>query len=273
MLEFHPNPRPERVLVVAAHPDDIEFLAGGTLGQWARAGVALHYLLVTDGAGGSRDPEQTQRQLAAIRRAEQRHAAQIVGVRSVTFLGYDDGRVEHTLELRIEIARVMRRVRPDVVVTQDPMFRYSSTYVNHPDHRAVAEATLAAIMPLANTRLSALELLDEGLEPHDVSEIYLSAPTAPSVWSSLTADDLDFKLQALRAHLSQLKGWNAEQMACEWAMQVAAAARELGINCEFAEAFDYIRLAPPSAATSANPPARSTSLHYRRAAPWEPWHR
>jgi LmbE family N-acetylglucosaminyl deacetylase len=166
MQPMQPNPNPQRVLIVAAHPDDGEFMAGGTLAHWSAQGASIHYCLVTDGTGGSRDPNQTPEQLAAIRREEQRNAAKVLGSDDVTFLGYVDGRVEPTLELRFQIARVIRRVRPDVVITQDPNFRYSSTYINHPDHRAVADATLAAIMPIANTRLSALELLEEGLEPH-----------------------------------------------------------------------------------------------------------
>lgn len=195
--------QPEHVLVVAAHPDDIEFLAGGRVGRWAAAGSSVHYLLVTDGAGGSRDIAQTPTQLAACRRAEQRAAALMLGVTSVSFLGYPDGRVEPTLELRLAIARIIRQVRPDAVLTLDPQFRYSHSYINHPDHIAVGTATLAAIMPLANTRLAALELEREGLEPHDVREVYLAVPEMPTVWMPLSAADLSRKLCAVRAHASQ----------------------------------------------------------------------
>ena len=156
MTNMQPNPNPQRVLIVAPHPDDAEFMAGGTMARWARQGAHIHFLLITDGTGGSRDPQQTPEQLAAIRREEQRNAARTLGAKDVTFLGYVDGRVEPTLELRLAIARVIRQVRPDVVITQDPLFRYSPNYINHPDHRAVADATLAAIMPTANTRLSSL---------------------------------------------------------------------------------------------------------------------
>jgi len=245
MADIQPNPRPRRVLIVAAHPDDAEFMAGGTLAHWAANGASIHYLLVTDGTGGSRDPQQTHEQLAAIRREEQRNAARVLGSDDVTFLGYIDGRVEPTLELRLEIARVIRRVRPDVIITQDPLFRYSPTYINHPDHRAVADATLAAIMPTANTYLSALELIAEGLEPHDVSEIYLSVPVTATVWVPLTAEDLQRKMDALRAHVSQLGDWNPEEMVRDWSAQAAVAAREHGIECEFAEAFAYVRLQAP----------------------------
>ncbi|HEX6290095.1 MAG TPA: PIG-L family deacetylase [Herpetosiphonaceae bacterium] len=245
MPELVPNPHPKRVLIVAPHPDDGEFMAGGTLAHWAANGASIHYLLITDGTGGSRDPNQTQEQLAQIRREEQRNAARVLGSNDVTFLGYVDGRVEPTLELRLEIARVIRRVRPDVIITQDPLFRYSPTYINHPDHRAVADATLAAIMPTANTRLSALELLEEGLEPHDVSEVYLSVPVTPTVWVPLTQADIERKIDSLRAHASQMGDWNPEPMVREWAMHAAQEARERGIDCEFAESFAYVRLRAP----------------------------
>jgi LmbE family N-acetylglucosaminyl deacetylase len=120
MAEIKPNPRPRRVLVVAPHPDDAEFMAGGALAHWQSKGASIHFLLVTDGVSGSRDPNQTPTQLAATRREEQCAAARVYGSDDVTFLGYPDGRVESTLELRWDIARVIRRVRPDVVVTQDP---------------------------------------------------------------------------------------------------------------------------------------------------------
>jgi LmbE family N-acetylglucosaminyl deacetylase len=245
MPELTPNPRPQRVLIVAPHPDDGEFMAGGTLARWSADGASIHYLLVTDGIGGSRDPNQTQEQLARIRREEQIQAARVLGSNDVTFLGYPDGRVEPTLELRLAIARVIRRVRPDVVITQDPLFRYSPNYINHPDHRAVADATLAAIMPTANTLLSAPELNEEGLEPHDVSEVYLAVAVTPTVWVPLTQADIERKIQSLRAHASQMGDWNPEPMVREWAANAAQQAREHGIECEFAEAFAYVRLHAP----------------------------
>ncbi len=239
-----PNPKPRSVLIVAPHPDDAEFMAGGSLAHWHRQGATIHYCLVTDGVSGSRDPQQTPAQLAAIRHAEQRAAAAVLGSTDITFLGYPDGRVEPSLALRWDLARVIRRVRPDVVVTQDPLFRYGPTYINHPDHRAVADATLAAIMPTANTLLAALDLYEEGLEPHDVREVYLAAAQNATVWVPLTAEDLELKFAALREHHSQLDGWTGEQMVRDWAAEAAREAREHGIECEFAERFAYVRLQP-----------------------------
>src|SRR5689334_12784023 len=111
------HPLPARVLAVMAHPDDVEFMAGGTMARWARAGVELHYCLITDGNAGSRDPSLTPERLAELRRIEQRRAADMLGVKSCTFLGYHDGRLIDTLEVRLQIARVIRQVRPDTVMT------------------------------------------------------------------------------------------------------------------------------------------------------------
>lgn len=252
MTDMQPNPQPKRVLCVAPHPDDAEFMAGATMAKWARNGAYIHFLLVTDGVSGSRDPDQTPERLAEIRREEQRNAARILGAQDVTFLGYHDGRVEPSLALRFDIARVIRRVRPDVVITQDPMFRYSPTYINHPDHRAVADATLAAIMPTANTLLSSLELLEEGLEPHDVREVYLSVPVTPTVWIPITEEDMARQVESLRAHVSQLGDWTPDQMLREWATKAGAQAREHGVECEYAEAFYYVRLQAPEELQPAN---------------------
>lgn len=242
MAELKPNPSPRRVLIVAPHPDDAEFMAGGSLSYWHSRGASIHFLNVTDGTSGSRDPNQTPEQLAAIRHEEQRAAARVFGSDDVTFLGYPDGRVEPSLELRWDIARAIRRVRPDVIVTGDPYFRYSENYINHPDHLAVANATLAAIMPVANTRLAALDLEQEGLEPHDVGEIYLSHAVTPTVWIPLSDEDIQRKIDSLRAHVSQMGDWDFAQGIKEWAARAAEQAREHGIDCEFAEAFAYVRL-------------------------------
>lgn len=250
--EARPSGIPQRVLIVAAHPDDAEFMAGGSLAAWHRQGASIHYLLVTDGTGGSRDPDMTPAELARIRREEQRNAARELGSDDLTFLGYVDGRVEATVQLRLEIARVIRRVRPDTMLVQDPLFRYSTTYINHPDHIAVADAALAAIMPVANTRLSALELLDEGLEPHDVQEVYLGFVTDAKVFVPLTEADLDRKCAALRQHKSQLGDWDFDKTVREWATETAKQAREKGIECEYAESFGYVRLGNPPEQQPAN---------------------
>ena len=144
--------------------------------------------------------------------------------------------------MRWDIAREIRRVKPDVIVTMDPSFRYSENYINHPDHRAVADATLAAIMPTANTLLAALDLAEEGLEPHDVSEVYLSAPTKATVWIPVDEEDIQRQLAALKEHKSQMGDWSPEQTLREWAQRAAEEARANGVECEYAQGFAYVRL-------------------------------
>lgn len=238
-------PTPGRVLAVMAHPDDIEFMAGGLVSRWARAGAELHYCLLTDGNSGSRDPSLTPSALAATRRAEQQAAGAIFGVASYAFLGHTDGRLVASVELRLAIAREIRRVRPDTVLTCDPRFLYSPTYINHPDHRAGAEATLAAVMPIANTRLAALELLAEGLEPHDVAEVYLAIPDRATLWVPLEQQDLDRKVAAMQAHASQVGNWDAAAMIRQFATATAEQARASGVACELAEAYVRIALRQP----------------------------
>jgi LmbE family N-acetylglucosaminyl deacetylase len=241
MTEPHPNPR--SALAVMAHPDDIEFMAGGLFARWARAGVELHYCLLTDGASGSRDPNLAPHALAALRRDEQRAAGALFGVRSYSFLGYPDGRLIDTIELRLAIAGVIRQVRPEAVLTSDPRFYYRSTYVNHPDHRAAGEATLAAVMPLANTRLAAPELLAEGLEPHDVQSVYLATPSEPGLYIPLSEQDLADKTAAMRAHASQVSQFPGfAELLRSFAEQAGKQARDQGIACALAEAYVFIGL-------------------------------
>lgn len=236
-------PTPRRVLAVMAHPDDIEFMAGGTVARWAQAGVELHYCLLTDGNSGSRDVNRTGEALAALRRDEQQAAGAQIGVASYTFLGHPDGRLVDTIALRLEIARVIRRVQPDAVLTCDPLFFYGPTYTNHPDHRAAAEATLAAIMPLANTLLAAPELLAEGLDPHDVAMVFLAAPTRATHWQPLAAEDMACKVAMMDAHTSQVSGgWDFKGMFATMAQETARVATENGVPCDLAEAFYVINL-------------------------------
>jgi LmbE family N-acetylglucosaminyl deacetylase len=163
-------------------------------------------------------------------------------VAGYTFLGHPDGWLVASVELRLEIARAIRRVRPDTVLTCDPRFFYSPRYINHPDHRAAAEATLAAIMPIANTRLAALELLEEELEPHDVGAVYLAAPDRATLWMPLEEAAFERKIAAMRAHTSQIGDWDAAGMLRQFAASAAQEARANGVECELAEPFVYIGL-------------------------------
>jgi LmbE family N-acetylglucosaminyl deacetylase len=196
--------RPASALVVAAHPDDIEFGCAGTVARWTAEGSTVTYALLTNGAAGSSDPAMTRARLAELREAEQRAAAKVVGVERVEFLGYEDGLLEPTLEVRERIVRLIRRVRPEVVITNDPTTRYvDEFYVNHPDHLAAGEATLAAVIPGADTRLAYPELLAEGLEPVPLTGVWLMHTERPNLVVDISAE-LDTKLASLACHTSQL---------------------------------------------------------------------
>jgi LmbE family N-acetylglucosaminyl deacetylase len=195
---------PASALVVAAHPDDIEFGCAGTVARWVSEGTHVTYALLTNGAAGSSDPAMTRQRLAELREAEQRAAAKVVGVEQVEFLGYEDGYLQPTLEVRKEVVRLLRRVRPEVVVTTDPTVRYfADRYINHPDHRAAGEVTLDAVIPGSDTRLAYPELLDEGLEPVKLVGVLLMMSMEPNLVVDI-GDFIDTKLESLRCHVSQI---------------------------------------------------------------------
>jgi LmbE family N-acetylglucosaminyl deacetylase len=195
---------PKSALVIVAHPDDIEFGCAGTVIRWVADGASVTYALLTNGAAGSSDPAMTRERLAELRAAEQRAAAKVAGVGRVELLGYEDGELEATLELREELVRLIRRVRPEVVVTTNPATRYAGDfYVNHPDHIAAGEATLAAIIPGSDTRLAYPHLLDEGLEPVKLTAVWMIQSTDPNLVVDISAV-MDTKLESLRCHTSQM---------------------------------------------------------------------
>jgi LmbE family N-acetylglucosaminyl deacetylase len=212
---------PESALVVAAHPDDIEFMAAGTVARWTGTGSMVVYCLVTDGDKGSSDPALSRFTLAATRRAEQQAAARAVGVEIVEFLHYEDGMVEPTLALRRDIARVIRRHKPQAVICMDPTRFWSGRgYINHPDHRAVAEATLAAIYPSARDPLTFPELLSAGYEPHKVREIFVGFTEHDDTIVDISAT-VEAKVAALLAHRSQMGEWNPAETMDKWAREAA----------------------------------------------------
>jgi LmbE family N-acetylglucosaminyl deacetylase len=195
----------ERVLVVLAHPDDPEFFCGATLAKWARAGKQIHYLLLTCGDKGSDDPAATPEMLCDDRQSEQRAAAAVIGVKEVKFLGYPDGELVNSPEVRREIAREIRRFKPRIVVTCDPTaYIRMNIGINHPDHRAAGAATLDAVFPAAGNRMYFPELLQDGLLPHAPKEIWLSVSNEPNLWVNVN-DTIELKIAALHEHKSQIK--------------------------------------------------------------------
>lgn len=238
---------PARAMVVVAHPDDAEFMCAGTVARWAAEGSEIVYVLGTSGDKGSDDPGVTSEQLMETREAEQREAARILGVKHVEFLRFRDAELEPDLTLRLAITRMIRLHRPDAVICQDPTSRWSGQgYLQHPDHIAMGEATLAAVYPSARDRLTFPQLLAEGLEPHKATEVYLAAAGEADVWIDITGS-FDKKLEALAAHVSQIGGdWDVESMVRQWAQGIAAEAHQRGFpgadEIELAEGFKYFRL-------------------------------
>jgi LmbE family N-acetylglucosaminyl deacetylase len=229
--------RPERALVIVAHPDDADFLASGTMARWAREGVDVILVVITDGSKGSEDPDMTRDRLVAIREAEQRAAAACLGARDVVFLGYEDGALVDDMALRRDLTRLIRQYRPERVVCMDPTVRwFGSGYINHPDHIAGASAALAAISLLSRNRPSFPELAAAGLLPHKAKYLYLGSTATPDTWIDI-GDTIDLKVQALRQHKSQLNGDEIEPMIREWARRDAE-----GHGMEYAESFRLFKL-------------------------------
>ena len=234
-----PEPTTKHIAVIVAHPDDAEFLCAGTVARWTSEGDRATYVLLTSGDKGSSDPAVTPEQLVATREAEQRDACAALGVEDVVFLRYSDASLVPDLALRKELVRVIRQIQPDVVICQDPTVPWvGQSYLNHPDHRAAGQATLDAVYPAARDRMTYPELLDEGLEPHKVREVYLGGAKEPDVWIDIT-DYLPAKLEALRRHASQMGDWDPEEMIRQWAKEEAE--KHPG-NGDYVEGFKYFSL-------------------------------
>jgi LmbE family N-acetylglucosaminyl deacetylase len=223
-----------RVLIVVAHPDDPEFLAGGTIARLAREGREIAYVIVTNGNKGSGDRQMTSERLVPIREAEQRDAARVLGVREVTFLGYEDGELENTREVRRDVTREIRRWRPDLLITLNP----NRTYVNFPgwhrDHRTAARIAMDCVFPLARDFLSFPELVPD-YEPHKVLEVYLVQWEGPRLVLDIS-DTIDQKLAAIRCHVSQV----GDGKAAEERMRARAATLGQAHGYAYAEGFDHV---------------------------------
>lgn len=226
---------PERVLAVGAHADDIDFGASGSVARWAKDGAHVEYLVITDGSKGSADKQMTGDVLIATRETEQRTATEALGGKDVHFLRYEDGALEVTQDLKRDIVRVIREVRPDTVVVMDPTMVYSAQFgiINHPDHRAAGQATLDAVYPLARDHLAFPELLDQAkLEPHKVAHVLLMNFEKQNCFVDIT-ETFDLKLAGLAKHVSQLPD---PQAAFDMLRARATEAGKLA-GCQLAEGF------------------------------------
>ncbi len=229
---------PQKAMVIVAHPDDIEFSCAGTVARWVKEGCEVVYVLCTSGDVGISEPGMTRARAAEIREAEQLAAAEVVGVKEVVFLREPDGMLENTIALRKRLVREIRRFKPEVVICGDPTIVWAgSEYINHPDHRAAAGATIDAVFPAAGQPNLFEELAEEGLTAHKVRKVYVQAWEDKADMYVNISETIDLKIEALKKHTSQMRDWDPAPMVKEWS---AAAAK--GKEMAYAEAFRVITL-------------------------------
>src|SRR5512140_2680403 len=231
---------PKIAMSIHAHPDDQEFTVAGTLAKWAKAGTEVISVILTSGDGGSNDPAHDASYkpiLSRIREEEQNSANGILGIKTTIYLRLPDGELEPTVALRKEVTKIIRKYKPEVVVTGDPQgVFYGNGYINHPDHRAAAQVATYAVFPSAGSRLVFADLLAEGFEPHSVKRLHLHGPDKPDTWVDIT-ETIDAQVAALTNHTSQLKDWDPEKMIREWAEEEG---KEKGMK--YAEAYKVMIL-------------------------------
>ena len=205
---------------IQAHPDDQDFTVAGTIAKWTKAGCEFVSVIITSGDSGSNDPTKGadyKPQLASLREAEQKAANKVLGIKETVFLHYPDGELVATIQLRKDLTRLIRKFKPEVVVTGDPSgWFYGNEYINHPDHRAAAEAATYAVFPSAGTRMIFPDLLDEGLLPHNVKRLYIHGNEKPDTWVDI-AETLETKIEALKKHVSQGDTHDVDKWMYEWA--------------------------------------------------------
>ena len=226
-----------RGMVVVAHADDAEYSCSGTVAKWCAEGWDVVYVLCTDGSKGSADPNMSGDRLVKVRQEEQRNAGKVLGLRDVVFLGYEDSMLEPSLALRREIAREIRRHKPDVLICPSPV-RQLNGYggLSHPDHFAAGEATMTAVFPTARDRLTFPELLEEGLEPHKVREVWVMWPEQPDIYVDVT-DYIEVAVQALAQHKTQVGDDDVD-------FDIKDERRQIGdkVGFQYAEAYKRFRM-------------------------------
>jgi LmbE family N-acetylglucosaminyl deacetylase len=203
-------------MVVVAHADDAEWGCAGTVAQWCNNGWEVVYVLCTDGSKGTDDAKLTSEELVSIRKKEQLAAGQVLGLHNVVFLDYEDSMLEPTLNLRRDLVRQIRFYKPDILICLSPLRRLDgSSYFGHPDHLASGEAALSAVFPSSRDRLTYPELLEEGLEPHKVSEVWIMGHDDDDKFVDVTAY-IDVAVSALKSHSSQTTGDDVGQQLIDW---------------------------------------------------------
>lgn len=231
-----------RILVISPHPDDLEFGCAGTVAQLVEEGHEVSYLVVSDGSKGTRGIPQGEfmgkEKRIEMRKEEQVEAARILGVHRVEFSGFEDGEIENTNTLRKELVKIMRKWRPDIILSFDPAnLGFDSFFRSHRDHRMVAEAVFDAIYPATHNRLYFPELLSQGYQPHRIREVWFFASADPNEFVDIT-DTIDKKIAALSCYASQIPDINEAKV---W---IKERAKELGRErgYQYAEAFRKVEL-------------------------------
>ena len=226
-----------RGMVVIAHADDAEWGCSGTVAKWCAEGWEVTYVLCTDGSKGSDDPRITSEDLVNTRRREQLKAGNILGLNKVVFLGYEDSVLEPTLELRRDIAREIRRYRPDVLICMSPTRSLTDNgYIGHPDHCASGEAALSAVFPTARDRLTFPEMLQEGLEPHKVREVWVMDHDDADKFVDVT-DYMETAVEALKSHASQVSEEDVDKYMRQWRSKVGEK-----VGFKYAESYNHFVL-------------------------------
>jgi LmbE family N-acetylglucosaminyl deacetylase len=215
---------PKRAMSIHAHPDDQEFSVAGTLAKWAKAGCEIISVVITSGDSGSNDPSkgaEYKTELAKLREGEQTAANNIIGVKETIFMRHPDGELEPTIALRKELTRIIRQHKPDVVITGNPeAWFYGNEYINHPDHRAAAQAACEAVFPSAGSRLIFADLLSDGFEPHEVKRLYIHGTEKPDTWIDIS-ETMDIKIKSLQQHTSQIPVDEVDKWMRDWAKEDA----------------------------------------------------
>ena len=229
---------PERAMFIFAHPDDIEFSVAGTAAKWAKHGCETTYVVITDGNAGSHEPGMTRGEIGHIRREEQTAAAQVAGAANCIFLGYDDGSLEPSLELRKDLVKLIRQYKPNAIVCGDPNMFFRGERLNHPDHRAAARAALDAAFPTCEMRLLYPEFEAEGITPHKVNFVYVSTDKELNHYEDVS-ESLDTKLLALKEHKSQIGDKDYSERLRD---RAASIGKQVGLA--YAEAFRRFTITP-----------------------------
>lgn len=231
---------PNIAMSLHAHPDDQEFSVGGTLAKWAKAGCEVISVVITSGDSGSNDPAKGadyKPELARLRETEQLAANKVLGVSQTFFLRYPDGELEPTIGLRKELTKLIRQHKPDVVLAGNPeAWFYGNEYVNHPDHRAAAQAACEAVFPSAGSRLIFADLLEAGYEPHNVKRLYVHGVENPDTWVDIT-ETINVKVKALQQHVSQIPVDEVDKWMRDWAKEDAK-----DKDFEYAESYRVMKI-------------------------------